>query len=1157
MEDNLKNNKPYPLYRRIVKIFLWTLMAVVLLFYGVVTSLVCVLSPDKLTPLTCKAVERMTDADISIVRVEFSAMSTYPFLKLEIDSLTIVSPLFSELKADTVNRLPQYADTVIAFDRFVGEMRLPDIVKGRLYVNNVTVSGLQANAVILNDSTTNYDIFPASADDEPSSGPVVLPKIVLNHFALDNSKPFRYFDSSTGINADMRLTAVLDKNHEMPHYRFQLGGNFNSPLFEDYKLQQLSFGFDGAIVWSSESPYVVEIEDCSLDIAQFGVNLDLGVDFASNLIVNKFDAELKPVDVCDLMSFVPDSLSKLYRLDALKTDAAVSLYARLDSAFAIVTDTLPYATVRLEIPECKAVYGKARLDKLAASIQLTLSGNDLNAAVVDISKLQVAGPATNLDISGRLSEIMTDPLVDARITGFTDLTRLPPPLQKLIEGYISGRLTAKLSFKGRPSMFDRNRFHQLKVAGDIDGKDLYWVSPDTSNMVFINDLCLQFGTNKRFEGSRDLLAVTLKADSTNLLSGGTSLLAKNFAIGLAAENLAPTADTTIVIPMGGGLSVGLLNVQSVADSAGVRIRDIAGRVVMHRYENMKRVPEFIFNLGIKRMAASMPDVRVLLSDSKLDFSAHKLPERKPSKRVKALADSISHARPDLPMDSVYAIAIAHSRRSHGHHRGHAQMIDSTTEIIDWGTSKALGKLLLGWKLDGELYSSRVGLFTPHFPLRNRLVNLDIRFDNDSLVFRNLAYKVGRSDFLAAGKITNIKRSLTARRRVSPLKLEFETYSDTIDVNQIADGFFRGASYSKSYSGNLDLDVVDDADGFDAALEPTRDAVADTLAPVLIPANIQADINVKAKNVIYSDLLMHNMTGGVLVYDGAVNLQQLKAASDVGSVDLSALYSAPDAADIHFGFGLKVKRFDISRFMTMMPALDSIMPLLRNVSGIIDANIAATSAITPSMDFDLPSLTAVIKLQGDSLQLLDGETFRTIAKWLMFKNKKRNIIDHMDVDLVVNDNQMYLYPFIFDIDRYRLGVQGHNDLALNFNYLISVLKSPLPFKFGITLKGNPDDYKIRLGKAKFNEKQAVERSLSVDTTRINLIEQIENMFRRGVRQSEFAKLKVPANPNVAADISLDDNPVSAADSLLFIKEGLIPAPAPVDSVPTNEKNKDKK
>ena len=194
MEDNLKNNKPYPLYRRLFKIFLWTLMAVVLLFYGVVTSLVCVLSPDKLTPLTCKVVERMTDADISIGRVEFSAMSTYPFLKLEIDSLAVVSPLFSELKADTVNRLPQYADTVIAFDRFVGEMRLPDIVKGRLYVNNVTVSGLQANAVILNDSTANYDIFPASADDEPSSGPVVLPKIVLNHFALDNSKPFRYFD---------------------------------------------------------------------------------------------------------------------------------------------------------------------------------------------------------------------------------------------------------------------------------------------------------------------------------------------------------------------------------------------------------------------------------------------------------------------------------------------------------------------------------------------------------------------------------------------------------------------------------------------------------------------------------------------------------------------------------------------------------------------------------------------------------------------------------------------------------------------------------------------------------------------------------------------------------------------------------------------------
>ena len=164
-----------------------------------------------------------------------------------------------------------------------------------------------------------------------------------------------------------------------------------------------------------------------------------------------------------------------------------------------------------------------------------------------------------------------------------------------------------------------------------------------------------------------------------------------------------------------------------------------------------------------------------------------------------------------------------------------------------------------------------------------------------------------------------------------------------------------------------------------------------------------------------------------------------------------------------------------------------------------------------------------------------------------------MIDHMNVEMIIADNEMQLFPFIFDIDRYKIGVQGHNDLALNFNYLVSVLKSPLPFKFGITIKGNPDDYKIRLGRAKFDEKQAVERKQIVDTTRINLIDQIENVFRRGVRQSEFAKLKLPSNKSVAADINLENDPVTPSDSLLFIKEGLIPAPV----IPEAETPKDKK
>jgi hypothetical protein len=95
--------------------------------------------------------------------------------------------------------------------------------------------------------------------------------------------------------------------------------------------------------------------------------------------------------------------------------------------------------------------------------------------------------------------------------------------------------------------------------------------------------------------------------------------------------------------------------------------------------------------------------------------------------------------------------------------------------------------------------------------------------------------------------------------------------------------------------------------------------------------------------------------------------------------------------------------------------------------------------------------------------------------------------------------------MFDIDRYRLGVMGSNDLAMNLNYHVSILKSPIPFKFGINIKGTPEKMKIRLGRAKVKENMIGERQVLADNTRVNLVEQINKAFRQGLSKAKLGKL----------------------------------------------------
>lgn len=1147
----------YPLYKRIIKILLWTAFGIVLAIVATIICALSLLTPERLTPIVNNFANEYLEAEVTIGRVELTAKSTYPFVRLQVDSVTIVSDKISAVKHNSALGLPEYADTLLTLDRFIGEINLPALMAGKIKINDVLFDGPAINVVFVNDSLSNMDIFQTTEAEETTEQSV-LPEIEVRRFTLQNPGPIRYFNAADSTSAECRIEVLMQKNDQQPLYRLDFSGNVHSDLLADFNRIDLPFMLNGDIFWKFSEPYNVKVDNLTTALAFVSATASVDVDFADAVKINSLKAHLNPLRVDSLLTLVPDSLYKAYGLKALKTDAEFSMDFKLDSVFDLQRDTIPYASIALDLPECKLTYGKARMEKLAMSLRMALKGNDLNAAEVMLENLFVEGPATRLQISANVSRMLEDPQFDARIDGFTNLSKLPPPLLKMIDGSLSGKVKAAISVSGTPSMFDRNKFHLLRADGDIDVSNLYWLAGDTANMIFVNDGCLKFGTHRRKAGL-NLLSASVEMDSIDILTGGISMNATDLSLGVGVENMKPTRDTTVVLPLGGGLKMKTFNLSSFSDSTALRIRNVDGKVIMRRYNNQARIPEFIFDLGIRRMAAGMPDARVMFSKSKLHFSAHKLPEKESDKALRKIADSIRVSHPDISVDSVYVLALERSRRNRRQgHRVHAEMTDSSSELIDWGTSKFLDKLLLKWKIEGSLNSEKARLFTPHFPLRNRLDNLNIAFDNDSLVFRNVAYKVGHSDFLTSGRITNLKRGLTAKRRVSPIGFQIETLSDTVDVNQLAEAFFKGAAYSSSGKRqDFDLNDVDNDDSFDAAINRETSEDTDSMGPVLIPLNVEADIMVKAKNILYSDLVLHDLTGDLMIFDGALNLHRLRATSDAGSVDLSALYSAPDVNDMKFGFGLNVKRFDISRFMDMVPALDTIMPLLRDMDGIINADIAATVDVNRNMDFELPTLAAAIKLQGDSLQLLDAETFRTIAKWLMFKNKQRNIIDHMNVEMVISDNEMQLFPFIFDIDRYKLGIQGHNDLALNFNYLISVLKSPLPFKFGITIKGNPDDYKIRVGKAKFNEKQAIERKLIVDTARINLIDQIENVFKKGVRNSKFAKLNIDKTAASAADINLDENPVSAEDSLMFIREGLIPAPVLPDSTAAVETSKSKK
>ena len=177
-------------------------------------------------------------------------------------------------------------------------------------------------------------------------------------------------------------------------------------------------------------------------------------------------------------------------------------------------------------------------------------------------------------------------------------------------------------------------------------------------------------------------------------------------------------------------------------------------------------------------------------------------------------------------------------------------------------------------------------------------------------------------------------------------------------------------------------------------------------------------------------------------------------------------------------------------------------------------------------------------------LLDGETFTEIAKMLRFKNRDRNLINSISVNFLVHDNQIEIFPFIIEMDRYKAAVSGIHKLDMSFDYHISVLKSPIPFRLGLNISGTLDKFKFRIGKAKYKDENIPSYVTLIDTTRINLRHTITDIFHKGIDAARLERMEkaIPVVDTAAVQTQME--PLSKADSLELQREGIIEQ----DSIP---------
>lgn len=1170
-KDPQKEPQKRSLLFRLLKWFSVAFVSLLLIVALVLTGIVWLLNPDRLTPLVNKYASEYLIADVEAGKVELTFWSTFPRFSVDVDSLSLRSRVTDSLPDSVRASLPQGTDSLLFVGHFSGGINLIELAKGNIGLYDVGFREIRANLVQIDSLTANYAIVPQSAPTEEPEGPLSLPDISIDRFLIDNGLTVRYRSLPDSIDASLRMDRVMlaDTVADGPLYALSLNGDVSAALLP-LTIPSTLFALDGKIAWSSRRPLEADLSDFSFSVGKVRTAFSASLDFADSARVREFTFELPDVEVTEILKLAPETIAR--QIPAFETDLKLRVGIKMLSPYVLGGKQLPRADVSVRLAGQRFRYDRLDLSRLVADVDARVDASNPDASVINVNELSVKGKAMEFTLDGTISNPVTDPLVEAMFDGQLTIQNLPSVLLDRLPCVVRGVLHGRARVVSRLSYFAPGKFHKARIDGDLSLHEFRMAMTDGSMESYLRNAELKLGSSSSLT-VRDhivdsLLTASLKIDTISLLTPDARVSGSALSVGVGSRNTASSADTSQINPIGASIKAGLVVVTSDSDSIRIRLKGAEITGSLQRYEGNVRSP--LMKALVKAASLRYGDRfnRFSVRESEIDMMMYPKAAPVMSERRRRLFDSIAAAHPELSSDSVMGLMRADFSRR-------LKALDSRRsgrEDLDVELDNSLIRLMRRWNATGGLRARRARLFTPYFPSRNTLSNLDLTFSTDSVVLKDTKLKMNRSDFLLNGSLHNLRRALVFGHG-QPIRFDFSVRSDTIDVNDLTATMLRGAVFADRISAGT-MKMIADSDGkSDDALQSELDnEVPDSArTAVLVPSNLQGTFSLNAKKVLYADLWLNGLDGLIEVYDGAINMDRLRATTSVGAVNFSALYTAPTINDLSVAAAVQVRRLNLRSVLDMMPGIDSILPLLTEVRGIVNTDLALTADLDSVMDLKLESLNLALKISGDSLQLMDNETFRTIAKWMLFKQKQKNMIDHMDVEIAVHDGFIDLYPFIFDMDRYRLGVRGSTDAAFNLDYHVAVIKSPIPFKFGINIKGTPEKMKIRLGKARINEKTVAESRQITDTVRVNLIKEITEVFRRGVRATGSRGLRLQDGRRSGAGAGSHDASADIfthADSVQLIEQGLIERPAgfvmPGDSaavvpaaVPGKKTNKKKK
>lgn len=315
-----------------------------------------------------------------------------------------------------------------------------------------------------------------------------------------------------------------------------------------------------------------------------------------------------------------------------------------------------------------------------------------------------------------------------------------------------------------------------------------------------------------------------------------------------------------------------------------------------------------------------------------------------------------------------------------------------------------------FKASGGLEISKMNYKSATLPYEVLLNTMKMNFSTQYVELATFDAKLGNSDVQANGKIENFMQYLF---KDDLIKGTFNVNSSLMDLNQLM---------SSSSS---------------TAAAPTESAATTSTASTAVmevPGNIDFVLNSKVGKVLYTNLVLENVLGEIVVRNHKVDMTNLRMNTMGGLLTINGFYETANPKRPSTGLNLRVENFDIQSTYKAFVTIQKLAPVAQYANGKFTATLENfNTTLNDKMEPDLTSVKAKGIFKTEKVSVGGFPPFQKLGEALKMEQLKKQDIENVNVNYEIKDGRVVMAPFNTKISNIPTSIEGSTGIDQTIDY----------------------------------------------------------------------------------------------------------------------------